>query len=114
MFPSAKKRKGLSPGKPPRKDKVAKSPKRNGPGGQLRNRTGKGWKKSRDGEKTKPGRKTLGPRAGDREKKFGRGKRFEGNKKDKSFKSKGQSAKSGFKKKGAGGKQGFKHRKGKG
>ncbi|XP_076608785.1 suppressor of SWI4 1 homolog [Chaetodon auriga] len=138
MFPSAKKRKGsekthgpakkrkLSPGKPPRKDRDARSPKRNGPGGQQhRDHTGKGWKKSRDrekpfGKKARPGAKTFGAKkAGEGDKKFGGKKKFEGNKtfsgknnKDRTFKSKGQKAKPGFKKKGA--EQGFKRRKGKG
>ena len=119
MFPSAKRRK-MSSGQPPRKDRDARPPKRNGPGG-------KGRKQSRDGEKpfgkkTRPGGKTFGAKkAGDREKKFGGKKRFEGNKtfggnknKDKSFRAKGQKAKPGFKKRGAGAKQGFKQRKGKG
>lgn len=119
MFPSAKRRK-MSSGQPPRKDRDARPPRRNGPGG-------KGWKQSRDGEKPfgkkpRPGGKTFGAKkAGDREKKFGGKKRFEGNKtfggnknKDKSFRSKGQKAKPGFKKRGAGAKQGFKQRKGKG
>ncbi|XP_073351237.1 suppressor of SWI4 1 homolog [Pagrus major] len=119
MFPAAKRRK-MSSGKPPRKDRDARSPKRNGPGG-------KGWKQSRDGEKpfgkkTRPGGKTFGGKnAGDRDKKFGGKKRFEGNKtfggnknKDGSFRSKGQKAKPGFKKRVAGAKQGFKQRKGKG
>ncbi|KAM9345634.1 suppressor of SWI4 1 homolog [Symphorus nematophorus] len=128
MFPSAKKKRKMSPGKPQRKDRDAKSPKRNGPGGeQRRDKAGKGWRKSRDeekafGRKMKPGGKTFGgKKAGDREKKFGGKKKFEGSKtfggkknKDKSFKSKGQKAKPGFKKKGAGAKQGFKQRKGKG
>ncbi|XP_039973447.1 suppressor of SWI4 1 homolog [Xiphias gladius] len=139
MFPSAKKRQGsekfhgpakkrkLTSGKSSGKDRDAKSPKRNGPGGQLRDKTGKGWKKSRDGDKPfgkkiKPGRKMFGAKkAGDRENKFGGKKKFEGNKtfggkknKDKPFKSKGQKGKPGFKKRGAGAKQGFKQRKGKG
>lgn len=133
MFPSAKKRKGseqtrgtakkrkLSPGKPPRRDRDGKSPKRSGPGGQQhRDRMGKGWKKSKDGEKpfgkkVRPGGKTFGAKkAGDGERKFGGNKAFGGKKnKDKSFRSKGQKAKPGFKK-GAGAKQGFKQRKGKG
>ncbi|KAG8006871.1 Suppressor of SWI4 1-like protein, partial [Nibea albiflora] len=140
MFPALKKRKGsdkthgpakkrkLSFDKPPRKDRDAKSPKRNGPGGQQhRDNPGKGWKKSRDGEKPfgkkmRPGGKTFGTKkGGDGERKFGGRKKFEGNKtfggqknKDKSFKSKGPKARPGFKKKGAGAKQGFKQRKGKG
>lgn len=136
MFPSTKKRhssekthgpakkRKMSPGKPPRKDRDAKSQRRTGQGGPHRDRPGKGWK--RDGEK--PFGKKTGPRgkafgakkAGDRENKFG-GKKFQGNKtfggkknQDKSFKSKGQKGKSGFKKKGAGAKQDFKQRKGKG
>nr|XP_046272531.1 suppressor of SWI4 1 homolog [Scatophagus argus] len=125
MFPSAKKRK-LSPGKPQRKGRDVKSPKRNSPAGrQHRDKMGKGWKKSRDGEKQfgkkiKPGGKTFrAKKAGDRDNKFDGKKKFQGNKtfggkkdKDKSFRSKGQKAKQGFKKKGA--KQGFKQRKGPG
>uniref|UniRef100_A0AAQ5X764 Brix domain-containing protein n=1 Tax=Amphiprion ocellaris TaxID=80972 RepID=A0AAQ5X764_AMPOC len=54
MFPSAKKRRKQSPGKPSGKDRDSKSPKRKGPGGPFRGKTGKdqqkkGWKKSRDG-----------------------------------------------------------------
>lgn len=138
MFPSAKKRHGsekthrpakkrkMSPGQPPRRDRDAKSPRRNSPGGHHRDKAGKDWKKSRDGEKPfgrkmKPGGKAFGAKkAGDRERKFG-GKKFDGNKtfggkqnKDKSFKSRGQKGKPGFKSKGAGAKQGFKQRKGKG
>ncbi|XP_042360997.1 suppressor of SWI4 1 homolog [Plectropomus leopardus] len=132
MFPSAKKRHASernhgpakkrkpSPGKSFRKDKDAKSPKRNAPGG-------KGWKKSTDGErsfgkKMKPGGKLYGAnKPGDRDKKFGGKKKFEGNKtfggkknKDKSFKSKGPKGKPAYKKKAAGAKQSFKQRKGKG
>ncbi|TKS92104.1 Suppressor of SWI4 1 -like protein [Collichthys lucidus] len=140
MFPSLKKRKGsdkthgpakkrkMTFDKPPRRDRDAKSPKRNGPGGQQhRDSPGKGWKKSRDGEKPfgkkmRPGGKTFGAKkGGDGERKFGGRKKFEGNKtfggqknKDKSFRSKGPKARPGFKKKGAGAKQGFKQRKGKG
>lgn len=137
MFPSAKKRQGsekthgpakkrkMSPGRPPRKDRDAKSPRRNGPGGQHRDKAGKGWKRDGEkpfGKKVKPGGKTFGAKkAGDREKKFGGKKKFEGNKTfggkknmDKPFKSRGQKSKPGFKKKGAGAKQGFKQRKGKG
>lgn len=121
MFPSAKKRKGLSPGRPPRKEKAAKSPKRTASGQrESKDKAGKEWKKSRDGEKPfrkkmKMGGKTFGAKThGDRENKFGGKKRFDGKKKDKSFKSKGLKAKAGFKKKGTGAKQGFKHRKGKG
>nr|XP_033501743.1 suppressor of SWI4 1 homolog [Epinephelus lanceolatus] len=151
MFPSAKKRHGsdrnhgpakkrkLSPGKSFKKDRDAKLPKRNSPGGQLGDKTGKGWKKSGDGEKPfgkkmKPGGKAFGAnKSGDREKKFGGKKKFEGNKtiggkkkfegnktfggkknKDKSFQSKGPKGSQAFKKKGAGAKQGFKQRKGKG
>lgn len=120
MFPSAKRRKNTPSGKPPQKAKEARSPKRPGPGGQQhKGKTGKAWKKSRDGEKTrakkmKPGGKTFGvKKAGSRENKFGGNKKFEGNKKDK-FRSKGQKAKRGFKKNSAGAKQGFKQRKGKG
>ncbi|KAM3598695.1 uncharacterized protein V6R79_021448 [Siganus canaliculatus] len=129
MFPSAKKRKGsdkthglakkrkLSSGKQPRKDRDANSPKRKGPGGlKQRDKTGKGWKKPRDEEKPfrkkmKPGGRTFGAKkTGDGRKHFG------GNKRDQSFQSKSQKAKGGFKNKGAGAKQkqGFKHRKGKG
>uniref|UniRef100_A0A3Q3WDM1 Brix domain-containing protein n=1 Tax=Mola mola TaxID=94237 RepID=A0A3Q3WDM1_MOLML len=121
MFPSAKRRKGPSPGKPPREAKDGKPPKRSGPEGQQhRGRAGKEWKKSKDGEKPfgkrmKSGGKAFGAKkAGDRENKFGRKKKFDGNKKDKSFKPKGQKAKQGFKKRGAGAKHGFKQRKGKG
>lgn len=122
MFPSAKKRKGLSSGIPPRKDKdrISRSPKRNVPERrQHRDKTGKGWKKTRDGEKPfgnkmKPRGRTFGAKkAGDRGDNFGGKKKYEG-KRDKSFKSKGQKAKPSFKKRGAGAKQGFKHRKGKG
>ncbi|XP_040917840.1 suppressor of SWI4 1 homolog isoform X2 [Toxotes jaculatrix] len=124
MFPSAKKRK-LSSDKLG-KDRDAKSQKRHGPGGQHRDKTGKGLKNPGNREKPfvkkmKPGGKTFGSkRPGDRENKFGGKKKFEGNKrfgmknKDKPFKSKGHTGKPGFKKKGAGGKQGFKQRKGKG
>ncbi|XP_060882901.1 suppressor of SWI4 1 homolog [Labrus mixtus] len=144
MFPSSRKRQGfdkthgpakkrkMSPGKSPWKDRDAKSPKRNGPGGSRRDDQGKGWKNSRDGEKAfgkhmKPGGKvfkgkTFGSRnSGDRDMKFGGKKKFDGKKtfggnknKDRSFPSKSQKGKPGFKKKGAGGKQGFKQRKGKG
>ncbi|XP_008281311.1 suppressor of SWI4 1 homolog [Stegastes partitus] len=138
MFPSAKKRRfsekshgpakkrKLSPGKPSGKDRDSKSPKRKGPGGQHRDKKGKdqqrkGWKKSRDGEKSfgqkmKPTGKAFGvKRHGDRENKFGGKKKFHGNKnKDKPFRSKGQTDKSGFKRKGAGTKRGFTQRKGKG
>ncbi|XP_051244076.1 suppressor of SWI4 1 homolog [Dicentrarchus labrax] len=124
MFPSTKKRK-LAPGKQPWRDRDSKSPRRDGPGGsQHRDKAGKGWKNSRDGDKPfgkkmKPGGKTFGGKKyGDGDKKFGGKKKFEGNKtfggksnKDKSFRSKGQKPKPGFKKKGAGG---FKQRKGKG
>uniref|UniRef100_A0AAQ5ZPR4 Brix domain-containing protein n=1 Tax=Amphiprion ocellaris TaxID=80972 RepID=A0AAQ5ZPR4_AMPOC len=137
MFPSAKKRRfsekshgpakkrKQSPGKPSGKDRDSKSPKRKGPGGPFRGKTGKdqqkkGWKKSRDGEKSfgqkmKPGGKAFGAkRHGDRENKFGGKKKFNANKnKDKPFKSKGQKGKSGFKRKGAGTKQSFTQRKGK-
>ncbi|XP_034750322.1 suppressor of SWI4 1 homolog [Etheostoma cragini] len=133
MFPSTKKRhasewphgpakkRKFSTGKPFRKDRDAKSPRRNGPGGHHKNTSGKGWKKSGDGEKpfgrkTKPGGgKAFGAKkSGDREKKFGGNKTFGGKKnKDKSFKSKGPKGKPSFKK-GAGAKQGFKQRKGKG
>lgn len=122
MFPSAKrkgsekahtaaKKRKLSPGKAPRQGRDAKLPKRNGPGGpQHRDQKGKGWKKSRDGDK-QFGRKSKlpfgGKKAGDGDRKFGGKKKFE-----KSFRSKGQ--KSGFKKKGAGAEQGFRKRKGKG
>lgn len=122
----AKKRK-MSPGKSFGKDRDSKSPKRNGPGGHRRDgNTGKGWKKSGDGEKPygrkmSPGGKSFGAkRTGDRES-FGGKKRFEGNKsfggnknKDRSFNSKGPKSSSAFRKKGAGAKQGFKQRKGKG
>ncbi|XP_031168714.1 suppressor of SWI4 1 homolog [Sander lucioperca] len=133
MFPSTKKRHGserthgpakkrkLSTGKPFRKDRDTKSPKRNGPGGHHRDKSGKGWKKSGDrekpfGRKMKPGGgKAFGAKKhGDREKKFEGNKTFGGQKnKDKSFKSKGPKGKPSFKK-GAGAKQGFKQRKGKG
>uniref|UniRef100_A0A3Q1GJJ9 Peter pan homolog n=1 Tax=Acanthochromis polyacanthus TaxID=80966 RepID=A0A3Q1GJJ9_9TELE len=137
MFPGAKKRRfsekshgpakkrKQSPGKPSGKDRDSKSPKRKGPGGPYRDKTGKdpqrkGWKKSRDGEKSfgqkmKPGGKAFGAkRHGDRENKFGGKKKFNSNKnKDKPFKSKGQKGKSGFKRKGGGTKQGFTQRKGK-
>lgn len=115
MFPSAKRRKGPSPGRPARKERTGKSPKQTAPGGQEpRDNAGKGWKKSRDGDKPFNKKKTFGgktfggKKAGDREKKF------DGNKKDKSFKSKVLKAKAGFRKKGTGAKQGFKHKKGKG
>lgn len=122
----AKKRK-MSPGKSFGKDRDSKSPKRNGPGGYRRDgNTGKGWKKSGDGEKPygrkmSPGGKSFGAkRTGDRESFDGK-KRFEGNKsfggnknKDRSFNSKGPKSSSAFRKKGAGAKQGFKQRKGKG
>lgn len=112
-------------GKSQRRDGDVKSPKRNGPGGQNRDRTGKGLKKFGDrekafGKKMKPGGKAFGSKKyGDREDKFGGKKKFDGNKKtfggkknkDNQFKPKG---KPGFKKKGAGAKQGFKQRKGKG
>ncbi|XP_056256731.1 suppressor of SWI4 1 homolog [Seriola aureovittata] len=133
MFPSAKKRRSSEKSHGPakkrklsRKDSDTKSPKRNGPGGQHRDKMGKGWKKSGDrekafGKKMNPGGKTFrGKKPGDRENKFGGKKKFEGKKtfggkknKDKTFKSKGQKGKPGFKK-GAGAKQGFKQRKGKG
>ncbi|XP_069571702.1 suppressor of SWI4 1 homolog [Brachyistius frenatus] len=135
MFPAAKRRWGsdkshgpakkrkLSPGKPFGKDRDSKSPKRKGPGGQHRDKTGKdqqrkGWSKPRDGEKSfgrkmRPGGKPFrGKKPGDRDNKFSGRKKFDGtNNKDRPFKSKG---KMGFKKKGAGTKQGFKQRKGKG
>ncbi|KAK5856120.1 hypothetical protein PBY51_007739 [Eleginops maclovinus] len=138
MFPSTKRKhssdwshgpakmRKMSPGKPFRKDRDSKSPKRKTPGGYQRDgNTGKGWKNSGDGEKPfgrkmKPGGKAFGAKkTGDREK-FGGKKRFEGNKtfgnknKDKSFNSKGPKSSSAFRKKGAGAKQGFKQRKGKG
>lgn len=120
MFPTAKKRKGLSSGVPPRKDRFSKSPKRNVPERrQHTDKTGKGWKKTRDGgkpfgKKMKPSGRTSGTKkVGGRDNKFGGRNRFEG-KKDKSFKSKSQKAKPSFKKRGAGAKKGFKHRKGKG
>lgn len=120
MFPSAKRRKGPSPGRPVRKERTGKYPQQTASRRhESRDNTGKGWKKSRDGDKLskkkmKFGGKTFGAkRAGDGEKKFGK-KRFDGNQKDKSFKSKFLKAKAGFKKKGTGAKQGFKHKKGKG
>ncbi|KAI3359695.1 hypothetical protein L3Q82_014078, partial [Scortum barcoo] len=124
MFPSAKKRK-MSSGKPPRKDRDAKSPRRNNPGAKERGKTVKGWKRDGEkpfGKKVKPGGKTFGAKkASDGEKKFGGKKKFEGNKtsggkknKDKPFRSKGQKSKPGFKKKGTGAKQGFKQKKGRG
>lgn len=120
MFPSAKRRKGPSPGRPARKERTGKSPKQTAPRGQEpRDNAGRGWKKSRDGDKPFNKKKTFGgktfggKKAGDREKKFGK-KKFDGNKKDKSFKSKVLKAKAGFRKKGTGAKQGFKHKKGKG
>ncbi|KAM8845077.1 suppressor of SWI4 1 homolog [Spinachia spinachia] len=129
MFPATKRRHGserphgpakkrkMSPGKPFRKDKDAKSPKRNSPGGH-RDKTGKGWKKPGDGErpygrKMKPGGKPFGgKKPGERgENKFGGKKTFDKNK-DKSFKSKGSKGKPAFRKKGV--KHGSKQRKGKG
>nr|XP_019950292.1 PREDICTED: suppressor of SWI4 1 homolog [Paralichthys olivaceus] len=138
MFPSIKKRRSSETsygparkrtpfaGKSGRNDGKSKSPRRGGPGGAQRDKTGKGFKKSGDrekpfGNKMKPGGKAFGAKKfGDRENKFGGKKKFEGNKtfgkksKDQSFKSKGQKSKAGFKKKGMGAKQGFKQRKGKG
>ncbi|XP_070779072.1 suppressor of SWI4 1 homolog [Enoplosus armatus] len=137
MFPSTKRRHGsekthgpakkrkMSPGKPPMKDRESKSLRRNGPGRPHRDKPGKEWKRDGEkpfGKKMKSGGKTFGAKkAGDREKTFGGRKKFEGNKtfggkknKDKSFKPKGQKGKPGFKRKSAGAKQGFKQRKGKG
>lgn len=136
MFPDAKKRRGpdkshgpmrkrkLSHGKPSGKQSD-KSPRRNAPGGQRRDKTGgdgqrKGWKQSGDGErpfgkKKWPTGKTFGgKKAGDDEKRFGGKKKFGKKNVDNTFKSKGHKGKAGFRKKGAGGKQGFKQRKGKG
>uniref|UniRef100_H2T2U3 Peter pan homolog n=2 Tax=Takifugu rubripes TaxID=31033 RepID=H2T2U3_TAKRU len=116
MFPSAKKRKRAFPAKYPGRDKGAHSAKRS----VSEVRTGRGWKKSKDGEKafgkkTKPAGKTFGAKKGGRENKFGaKKKKFELNKKDKLFKSKGHNGNQSFKKKGAGARQGFKQRKGKG
>lgn len=113
MFPSAKKRKRAFPAKHSGRDKGANTAKTFS-GGQV----GRGWKKSKDGEKAfekkmKPAGKTFGAKKGGRDNKFGaKKKKFELNKKDKSFKSKGHKGNQGFKKKGA--KQGFKQRKGKG
>ncbi|XP_037647545.1 uncharacterized protein LOC119501312 [Sebastes umbrosus] len=76
MFPSTKKRysserpqgpprkRKMSEGKPFRKD--TRSPNRNSPGGHHRDNTGKGWKRSGDGEKQfgrKPGGKAFGGKA---------------------------------------------------
>lgn len=113
MFPSAKKRKRAFPTKHPGRNKGANSAKTTVSGVQA----GRGWKKSRDGEKVfgKPAGKTFGAKKGGRENKFGaKKKKFEVNRKDKGFKSKGQKGNQSFKKKGAGAKQGFKKRKGKG
>lgn len=114
MFPSAKKRKRAFPAKHPGRDTGAHSAKRTVSEVQA----GRGWKKSKDGEKafgkkTKPAGKTFGAKKGGRENKFGAKKKpFELNKKDKLFKSKGHKGNQSFKKKGA--RQGFKQRKGKG
>ncbi|XP_034448660.1 suppressor of SWI4 1 homolog [Hippoglossus hippoglossus] len=143
MFPVKKKRRSSEhgpdrrrtpfAGKSGRHDGQSKSPKRGGPEGSQRDKTGKGFKKFGDrekpfGNKMKPGGKAFGAKKfgdreskfGDRESKFGGKKKFEGKKtfgkknKDSSFKSKGQKSRDGFKKKGMGAKQGFKQRKGKG
>lgn len=114
MFPSAKKRKRAFPAKHAGRDTRARSAKRTVSEVQA----GRGWKKSKDGEKAfgkkmKPAGKTFGAKKGGRENKFGaKKKKFELNKKDKSFKSKGHKGNQSFKKKGA--RQGFKQRKGKG
>ncbi|XP_041673479.1 suppressor of SWI4 1 homolog [Cheilinus undulatus] len=142
MFPSARKRphsektrgpakkRKMSPGKSRRKDGDAKSSDGKSPAGIQRDK-GKGWKKSRDGEKAfgkkmKPGGKAFrgktfaAKKAADYEIKFSGKKKFEGNKtfggkknKDRPFKTKGQKGTPGFKKKGVGPNQGFKQRKGK-
>lgn len=113
MFPSAKKRKRAFPAKHPGRNTGAHSAKRT----VSEVQGGRGWKKSKDGEKafgkkTKPAGKTFGAKKGGRENKFGAKKKFESNKKDKLFKSKGHKGNQSFKKKGA--RQGFKQRKGKG
>ncbi|KAK7940480.1 hypothetical protein WMY93_003806 [Mugilogobius chulae] len=134
MFPGAKKRRmrdksngptkkrKLSPGKSPNKDERGKSPKRNGPGANRADKTGKPhktWKKSGDSEKPfskkyKTGGKTFnkkGPGAAEKfgKNKFGSNKMFSKNK-DKKFKPKGQKGKPGFKKP-PGGKKNFNQRK---
>lgn len=116
MFPSAKRRKRDFPAKHAGRDKGANAGRRTPPVGQA----GRGWKKSKDGErafgkKTQPAGKTFGAKKGGRENTFGaRKKKFERNQKDTSFKSKGKKGNQGFQRKGAGAKQGFKQRKGKG
>lgn len=135
MFPSAKKRKSaeksngpskkrkLSPGKFLQKDKGGRSP--NNPGGQHREKHGKAWKKSGDGEKpfgkkmNLRGKTLKSKKTDDMENRFGRKKKggsrvFANKNKDKSFNSKGQKGRPGFKKRGAEAKRSFKQRKGKG
>ncbi|XP_024864635.1 suppressor of SWI4 1 homolog isoform X2 [Kryptolebias marmoratus] len=135
MFPGAKKRrrseKSNKPVKKRRlspatssKETISKSPKRKSAGGQNRDkmgkdRHGKEWKKSKEGEKTfgkkkfPPGKVFGFKKGGERENKFG-GKKFGDKKnKDKSFRSTGQKNKSGIKKKSAGRNQGFTQKKGK-
>lgn len=138
MFPGAKKKRFRDKSNGPAKKrkltpskssnmKGAKSPKRNGPGTNSRDKSGKPYKTrntfgdvdKRFGKKMNPGGKRFGAnKPWDKEKKFGK-KKFESNKafgkknKDKQFRPKGQKGKSGFKK-AAGGKHGFKQRKGNG
>lgn len=138
MFPSAKKRpysakshgptkkRKMSPGKPTREDKGAKSPNRSGLGGAQRDGRGKGWKKFKDGEKPFGKKMQLGgktfkgkpfpPKTSSEgkmkfSKKKNEGHKTFGGKKDKS---RNQRVKPGFKKKGPGAQQGFKKKKGKG
>lgn len=148
MFPSAKKRRRSEMShKPAKKGKLSpvasskesfsKSPKRKGAGGQSRDkmgkdRHGKGWKKSKDEEKTfgkkkfppkskdektfgkkkfPPGKAFGFKKGGERENKYS-GKKFGDKKnKDKSFRSKGQKNQAGFKKKSAGRNPGFSQKK---
>lgn len=134
-FPGPFKKRKLYAGKSsPGDDKRAKTPKRHGPGGQRRDRTGEGQERkwgTKPGDRVKPFGKKFGPgakkygggRPGDGDRKFGGRKKFEGNKTfggkkttERRFKSKDQKGKPGFKKRGPGGgaKQGFKQKKGKG